>query len=103
MTLVDFAALAFIVVGAAFFVAGTVGVLRLPDTLSRLHALTKADGLGLALICIGIMLLADSTGETVRLVMIWFFAALSSAVCAHLVARHLLLAERSGGDPGDDR
>ena len=33
--------------GAFFFLAGTVGLLRFPDALSRLHALTKADNLGL--------------------------------------------------------
>ena len=35
--------------GAFFFLAGTVGLLRFPDALSRLHALTKADNLGLGL------------------------------------------------------
>ena len=34
--------------GSLFFMAGTVGLLRFPDSLSRLHALTKADNLGLA-------------------------------------------------------
>ncbi len=37
-------------VGAFFFLAGTVGLLRFPDALSRLHALTKADNLGLGLV-----------------------------------------------------
>ena len=36
--------------GVFFFLAGTVGLLRFPDTLTRLHALTKADNLGLGLI-----------------------------------------------------
>ena len=36
--------------GAFFFLAGTVGLLRFPDTLTRLHALTKADNLGLGLV-----------------------------------------------------
>jgi hypothetical protein len=34
--------------GLVFFVAGSIGLLRLPDVYSRLHALTKADNLGLA-------------------------------------------------------
>jgi formate hydrogenlyase subunit 3/multisubunit Na+/H+ antiporter MnhD subunit len=42
--------------GAFFFLAGTVGLLRFPDTLTRLHALTKADNLGLGLIMRGITL-----------------------------------------------
>ena len=39
-----------LVLGALFFLAGVVGLLRFPDTLSRLHALTKADNVGLGLI-----------------------------------------------------
>ena len=39
--------------GAFFFLAGTVGLLRFPDPLTRLHALTKADNLGLGLVVLG--------------------------------------------------
>ena len=41
--------------GAFFFLAGTVGLLRFPDSLTRLHALTKADNLGLGLIVLGLL------------------------------------------------
>ena len=41
--------------GAVFFLAGVVGLLRFPDTLTRLHALTKADNVGLGLIVIGLL------------------------------------------------
>ncbi|MFW5722961.1 MAG: cation:proton antiporter, partial [Halochromatium sp.] len=43
------------VAGAFFFIAGTVGVLRLPDIFTRLHALTKADNLGLGLILLALL------------------------------------------------
>ena len=89
----EFIALALIALGAFFFLAGTIGLLRFPDTLCRLHALTKADGLGLGLTCLGIALLAGSAGEVARIVLIWFFVAFSSAVCGHLIARHV----RGGG------
>ncbi|MGY6570737.1 MAG: cation:proton antiporter, partial [Salinarimonas sp.] len=39
--------------GLIFFAAGTLGLIRFPDTHSRLHALTKADNLGLGLIALG--------------------------------------------------
>jgi multicomponent Na+:H+ antiporter subunit G len=90
-------ALALISLGAFFFVAGTIGLLRFPDTLCRLHALTKADGLGLGLTCLGVALMAGSAGEVARVVLIWFFVALSSAVCGHLIARHVRRAAESGG------
>ena len=41
--------------GVLFFLAGTVGLLRFPDTLTRLHSLTKADNLGLGLIMLGLL------------------------------------------------
>ena len=41
--------------GFIFFLAGTVGLLRFPDTLTRLHALTKADNLGLGLVVLGLL------------------------------------------------
>ena len=50
--------------GALFFLAGTVGLLRFPDSLSRLHALTKADNLGLGLVVLG--LLPQATGRSRR-------------------------------------
>lgn len=88
MILIDIIAALAILAGACFFMAGTIGLLRFPDLFCRLHALTKADGLGLALICLGAALLAGSAGEIARLVLIWLFVALSGTTCAHLVARH---------------
>ncbi len=41
--------------GAFFFLAGTVGLLRFPDSLTRLHALTKVDNLGLGLVVLGLL------------------------------------------------
>jgi multicomponent Na+:H+ antiporter subunit G len=45
--LLDVFTVAAVSAGAFFFLAGSVGLLRFPDALSRLHALTKADNLGL--------------------------------------------------------
>ena len=53
--LVDVFTLVAIAAGAFFFLAGTVGLLRFPDALTRLHALTKADNLGLGLIVLGLL------------------------------------------------
>ena len=92
---IEILALLLIVLGAFFFVAGTIGLLRFPDTLCRLHALTKADGLGLGLTCLGVALLAVSAGEVSRIVLIWFFVAVSSAVCGHLIARHVRRSARA--------
>jgi len=74
-----------VTVGAIFFLAGTVGLLRFPDTLTRLHALTKADNLGLGLVVLG--LLPHVQGWLgAKLIAIWVFVLLSSAMTSQLVA-----------------
>jgi multicomponent Na+:H+ antiporter subunit G len=70
-----------------FFLAGTVGLLRFPDTLTRLHALTKADNLGLGLVVLGLLPHVDSVASGLKLVAIWFLALLASAAASRLIAR----------------
>ena len=78
-----------LVLGALFFLAGVVGLLRFPDTLSRLHALTKADNLGLGLIVVGLLPQVDSISGALKLVCIWLLVLLSSGTASQLVARAL--------------
>jgi multicomponent Na+:H+ antiporter subunit G len=73
--------------GAFFFLAGTVGLLRFPDTLTRLHALTKADNLGLGLVVLGLLPRAGSFGDGLKLVGVWLLALLSGATISQLIAR----------------
>ena len=73
--------------GAFFFLAGTVGLLRFPDTLTRLHALTKADNLGLGLVVLGLIPQFDSGVAAVKLVVVWLLVLLASAVVSQLIAR----------------
>jgi multicomponent Na+:H+ antiporter subunit G len=47
---VEYLGMALLLVGAFFFFAGTVGLLRFPDVYTRLHALAKADNLGLGFV-----------------------------------------------------
>lgn len=79
--------------GAFFFLAGTIGLLRFPDALSRLHALTKADNLGLGLITLGLLPRADNWLGVLKLVLIWLLVQLAGAIVAQLIAREL----RRGG------
>ena len=81
--------------GAFFFLAGTVGLLRFPDTLTRLHALTKADNLALGLVVLGLIPRATGLASALKLVCIWFLILLGSATVSQLIAR----AVRSEGPP----
>ena len=84
--LVSFFAAACVLAGAIFFIAGTLGLLRFGDTLSRVHALTKADNLGLGLIVLGLLPLADSLADALKLVLIWALVLLGGTTAAQLVA-----------------
>jgi multicomponent Na+:H+ antiporter subunit G len=78
--------------GAFFFLAGTIGLLRFPDTLTRL-ALTKADNLGLGLIVLGLLPQAASLRDGLKLVTVWFLVLLAGATVSQLIAR---VARRDG-------
>jgi multicomponent Na+:H+ antiporter subunit G len=76
-----------VVAGAFFYLAGTVGLLRFPDTLTRLHALSKADNLGLGLIVLGLLPRVDGGLVAVKLICVWLLVLLSGATVAQLIAR----------------
>jgi len=73
--------------GGFFFLAGTAGLLRFPDTLTRLHALTKADNLGLGLVILGLLPRVDGVLTGCKLVCVWLLVLLSGAVASQLIAR----------------
>lgn len=81
--------------GLLFFAAGSVGLLRFPDTLSRLHALTKADTLGLGLVVAGLSLRAGSLLEVAQMLLIWLLVLASGATACQLLARQ---CDEEGGD-----
>ncbi len=76
-----------LVAGVAFFAIGTLGVLRFPDVYTRVHALTKADNLGLGLVMLALMPSAASLAGALKLVLVWGLVLAASATSGHLVAR----------------
>ena len=61
----------FLFAGSLLCITGGIGLLRLPDLLSRLHALTKADNLGLGALVIGLVLLSPDLLTALKLLVIW--------------------------------
>ena len=84
--LISIFAAACVLAGVFFFIAGTLGLLRFGDTLSRIHALTKADNLGLGLIVLGLLPLVDSVADALKLIVIWALVLLGGTTAAQLVA-----------------
>ena len=86
-TLATVVSIAAIAAGLVFFVAGAAGLLRFPDTLTRLHALTKADNVGLGLVVLGLLPHVDGVLAGLKLVAIWALVLFGSAAVSQLIAR----------------
>jgi multicomponent Na+:H+ antiporter subunit G len=86
-TVLDLFTIVAVTGGAFFFLAGTAGLLRFPDAFTRLHALTKADNLGLGLVILGLLPRVDSVVTAGKLVVVWLLVLLSGAVASQLIAR----------------
>ena len=92
--LADVVSIVAIVAGAIFFLAGTLGLLRFPDTFTRLHALTKADNLGLGLVVFGLLPQVDGVVTGLKLVVVWLLVMLAGACASQMVARTARHEER---------
>ena len=76
-----------LVAGVGFYLVGSIGLLRLPDLYTRLHAVTKADNLGLGLVAFGLMLQAEGLLEAAKILLVWLLILPASAAAGHLIAR----------------
>ena len=79
-----------IVGGVFFIVVGSIGLVRLPDVYTRLHAAGMTDTMGAGLVLIGMSFQAGLTLVTVRLLMIWAFLLFTSPIGTHALARAAL-------------
>ncbi|MDZ7750080.1 MAG: monovalent cation/H(+) antiporter subunit G [Gammaproteobacteria bacterium] len=86
MTAIDYLSALFLVLGAGFYLAGTIGLLRFPDVYTRLHALTKADNVGLGMVVAGLALQAGSWSVAAKLLLTWWLVMIAGASVAQLVA-----------------
>jgi len=87
MPLIDFVSGVLLISGTFFFIAGTIGLLRFPDVYTRLHALTKADNVGLGLLVAGLAVQAGSWVIIGKLLLVWLLILLTGASTAHLISR----------------
>jgi len=76
-----------VVAGGFFFFVGSLGLLRFPDAFTRLHALTKADNLGLGLVVLGLLPQMGSWFAGLKVLSIWLLVLLSASIVSQLIAR----------------
>jgi multicomponent Na+:H+ antiporter subunit G len=92
-----------IVGGLFFMIVGTVGILRMPDVFTRLHAAGMTDTMGAGLLILGMCLQAGFGLVLVRLVLVYAFILFTSPIATHALARAALSAgvvpytKRQGG------
>jgi multicomponent Na+:H+ antiporter subunit G len=86
-TALDVLTVAAVSAGALFFLAGTVGLLRFPDTLTRVHALTKADNLGLGLVVLGLLPRVGIGLDALKLIAVWLLVLVTGAIASQVIAR----------------
>lgn len=79
-----------LVAGALFCVISALGMLRLPDALTRLHAASVADTLGVGFIILGLMLQAGLTLITLKLALLGLMLFFVSPLVGHAVAQAIV-------------
>jgi len=92
----DVASIGLMAIGVIFVLAGAIGVVRLPDFYTRMHAAGVTDTLGAEMIVLGLMLQAGFTLLSAKLLLVGFILFLTSPTATHAVAN---AAHRAGLNP----
>ncbi len=83
----DWIAAPLMVAGGFFCLVAGIGVIRMNDVFARMHAATKAGTLGLALICLAVMIQAHTWLQVVEAFVVFLFMVFSAPIGAHLIGR----------------
>ena len=83
----DFLAALFVIAGSFFMLVASLGVFRMPDLLTRMHATTKSGVLGAGLIMCGVMLFFIDSSVTLKALAVMAFTTLTSPIAAHAIGR----------------
>ena len=92
-----------LIAGLAFIMLGVIGVLRLPDFYTRLHAMGKCDTLGVALVLVALAIHEGFSLYSVKILLISVFIGLANPTATHALGR---AARRTGLVPwgnGEER
>ncbi|MFO7951983.1 MAG: monovalent cation/H(+) antiporter subunit G [Bacillota bacterium] len=75
-----------LIIGLFFLIVAAVGLLRLPDVYSRLHASSKCDTLGAGLVLLSLALQSE-LAVAIRLLLLIIFILITNPTAAHVIAR----------------
>ncbi len=90
--MIDYLVAGLMVIGSFFFALSAVGLLRLPDVYSRMHAVTKASTLGMAGVLAASLVFFSLAGQgfVAEVLTLWFIF-LTNPVGGHMIARSAYL------------
>jgi multicomponent Na+:H+ antiporter subunit G len=80
--------------GCFFFLVGTLGLIRLPEAFSRMHATTKCDTLGAGLILLALIVNQGFHVTSLKLLILMIFILLTNPTAAHIIAKSAYHAEK---------
>ena len=90
--LAEILAAGLLLVGSLFTLSSAVGLLRLPDIYSRMHAASKAGTLGSCVILLAVALVSADISVATRVIAAVVFFIITAPISAHLLARAALIA-----------
>jgi multicomponent Na+:H+ antiporter subunit G len=100
---INIIAMALMAFGAFFMITGAVGLLRLPDFYTRLHATGKCDTLGEVLLIVGFMIYEEWTFLTIKLFFLMVFIFIANPVATHAIMKAAYVTGVKPWKKGDER
>ncbi|MDT8336616.1 MAG: monovalent cation/H(+) antiporter subunit G [Candidatus Izemoplasmatales bacterium] len=89
--------------GLFFFIVGVVGLVRMPDVFTRMHATTKCDTMGAGLIFLGLIIWQGLTFISLNILLILIFVWLTNPTAAHAIAKSAYKRLESGINIEEDK
>src|SRR5690606_37900547 len=74
-------------IGTVLMFLASVGILRLPDLFTRMHAVAKAGTAGVGLIMVAVICFHPEIQVVTRALAVLFFIALTASISAHMIGR----------------
>ncbi|PKK93675.1 MAG: cation:proton antiporter [Tenericutes bacterium HGW-Tenericutes-6] len=89
--------------GLFFFFVGVVGLVRMPDVFTRMHATTKCDTMGAGLIFLGLIIWQGMSFVSLNILLILIFVWLTNPTAAHAIAKSAYKRLESGLEAKEDK
>lgn len=85
--LIDILGGIFIIGGLFFFLVGTIGIIRFPDVLSRIHAAAKCDTLAALLCLTGLIIFNGFNVVSLKILLVLIFIWVTNPTASHLIGK----------------